>query len=53
VSAGSFVVRTAQPLGLLAMLLLEPQSDDGLATWNVFDRSLRAGADYPVQRLVQ
>jgi len=53
VRAGSFVVRTAQPLGLLAMQLLEPQSDDGLVTWNVFGRSLRVGGEFPVQRLMQ
>jgi hypothetical protein len=27
----------AQPLGNLAFYLLEPQSDDGLVTWNFFD----------------
>ena len=51
VRPGTFVVRTDQPLGLLAMLLLEPQSDDGLATWNVFDRSLAPGRECPVLRL--
>jgi len=38
--AGTLVVRTAQPLGLLAAYLLEPESDDGLLTWNYFDRYL-------------
>lgn len=38
--AGTLVVRTAQPLGLLAAYLLEPESDDGLVTWNYFDRYL-------------
>jgi len=51
VPTGTFIVRTDQPLGLLAMLLLEPQSDDGLATWNVFDRALAPGREYPVLRL--
>jgi murein tripeptide amidase MpaA len=51
VRPGAFVVRTDQPLGLVAMLLLEPQSDDGLATWNVFDRALASGREYPVLRL--
>jgi hypothetical protein len=32
-----YVIRTAQPLGVLAMALLEPQSDDGLVTWNFWD----------------
>ena len=43
------VVRTNQPLGRLVMYLLDPRSDDGLATWNVFDASL-ATRDYPVIR---
>jgi len=39
-SAGTIVVRTAQPLANLAAYLLEPQSNDGLAVWNFFDRYL-------------
>lgn len=34
IPAGSFWVTTAQPLGVLAAYLLEPESDDGLATWS-------------------
>jgi hypothetical protein len=34
---GSFVVDAAQPLANLIFYLLEPQSDDGLTTWNFFD----------------
>lgn len=45
------VVPADQPLALLALELLDPQSDDGLATWNVFDAVLRPGADFPVVRL--
>lgn len=37
---GTCLVRTAQPLGNLAAYLLEPQSNDGLVTWNFFDRYL-------------
>jgi hypothetical protein len=33
-------VRTAQPLANVAAYLLEPQSNDGLVTWNFFDRYL-------------
>jgi len=51
VRAGTVMVRTEQPLGVLAGLLLEPQSDDGLTTWNYFDKSLAEGADFPVMRL--
>ena len=39
---------TAQPLGILAVYLLEPQSDDGLVTWNFFDHAIRPGGLYPV-----
>ena len=41
VTAGTLVVRTAQPLGNLAVYLLEPRSEDGLATWNFFDEGLK------------
>ncbi|HWB20784.1 MAG TPA: hypothetical protein VG711_10815, partial [Phycisphaerales bacterium] len=45
------LVRTAQPLGTLAVYLLEPQSEDGLATWNFFDDSLTVGSDFPILRI--
>ncbi len=51
VPAGSFLVSTAQPLGVLAAFLLEPESEDGLTTWNFFDSSLRVGEPHPVLRL--
>ena len=47
----SFIVSTAQPRGALAVYLLEPESDDGLATWNFFDSSIRKGARFPVTRI--
>ncbi len=53
---GDFVVSMAQPLGNLAFYLLEPESDDGLVTWNFFDESIeKQKADnrqisYPVFR---
>ncbi len=53
IKAGSLVVRTAQPLGHLAVYLLEPGSEDGLATWNFFDEGLKDGTDFPVVRLPQ
>ena len=49
--AGSYLITTAQPLGVLVTYLLEPESDDGLVTWNVFDRVLAAGAESPVIRV--
>ena len=51
--AGTIVVRTGQPLSILGAYLLEPESDDGLTTWNVFDATLRVGAPHPVMRLAQ
>jgi dipeptidyl aminopeptidase/acylaminoacyl peptidase len=51
VPAGSILVRTAQPLGSLAAYLLEPESADGLATWNFLDTLLKEGQDFPVLRL--
>jgi len=55
--AGTLVVRTAQPLANVAMYLLEPQTDDGMVTWNFFDRCLipqwgRGYNPYPVYRLM-
>lgn len=34
---GDYYVDLAQPLGNLVFYVLEPQSDDGLITWNFFD----------------
>ncbi len=48
---GSLLVPTAQPLGTLAVYLLEPESEDGLAAWNFFDDALTAGGEYPVYRI--
>lgn len=49
--AGWFMVLTDQPLGLFAATLLEPASEDGLVTWNFFDRNLRRGQPAPVLRM--
>ena len=50
-AAGAYVVPAAQPLARLALVLLDPATDDGLVTWNVWDRAVRPGGDYPVVRL--
>jgi hypothetical protein len=55
---GCLVVRTAQPLANLAAYLLEPQSDDGMAFWNMLDRYLvpQWGPGYypwPVYRVME
>jgi hypothetical protein len=51
--AGTILVRTAQPLGRLAFYLLEPESDDGLMTWNFFDAYLETGKTFPVHKLMR
>jgi hypothetical protein len=51
IKAGTAVVYTDQPLGTLAAFILEPQSEDGLGTWNYFDAGLKQGGDYPVLRV--
>ncbi len=52
IEAGSLLVKTAQPLGPMAAYFLEPQSMDGLATWNFFDTAIAEGKDFPVVRLM-
>jgi hypothetical protein len=49
---GTRVVRVGQPLGIVAMYLLEPSSDDGLVTWNVLDPWANERT-FPVVRIVQ
>lgn len=51
--AGTFIVETTQPLGLLAAHLLEPEADDSLTVWNFFDPDVEVGQPFPVQRVVQ
>ena len=50
--AGSIIAETAQPLGTLATYLLEPESDDGAATWGLLGDALAAGGDFPILRLL-
>ena len=47
---GTTIVRTSQPLGLVAMRLLEPESGDGLVTWNFFDAAA-VHTTFPVRRI--
>lgn len=50
VRPGAFLVRTGQPLGVLAGYLLEPASEDGIVTWNLLDRELEQGQAAPIAR---
>ena len=45
------MVTTAQALGTLAVYLLEPESEDGLAAWGLFDEGLDVGGEFPVYRV--
>jgi hypothetical protein len=51
--AGTRIVRLAQPLGLLAAYLLEPESDDGLTDWNFMDPWLEVGKPAPVRKIMR
>lgn len=46
---GAVVVPVDQSLGRLAFTLLEPRSDDGLASWAILDESVEDGR-YPILR---
>lgn len=48
VPAGAWIVPGHQPLARLALVLLDPMTDDGLVTWNYFDDRLERGRDFPV-----
>ena len=52
VPPGSYFIPANQPLARLAFYLIEPESDDGLVTWNVIDEGLAAGLTYPIYRVV-
>jgi Zinc carboxypeptidase len=51
VSAGSLFIPATQPLARLAFYLLEPESDDGLVTWNIIEDGLESGKTYPIYRV--
>ncbi len=48
----SYIVDMSQPLARLAIYMLEPESDDGLADWNYFDSELKVGGEYPVFKVM-
>jgi hypothetical protein len=50
-SEGAFIVHTAQPLGTLAVYLLEPRSVDGLASWAFLEDHLDEGRRFPIHRV--
>lgn len=50
--AGSFLVRTAQPLGVLAFHILEPESIDGATAWGFLGEKFPVGSSYPFDKVV-
>ncbi|MCC6316852.1 MAG: M14 family metallopeptidase [Gemmatimonadaceae bacterium] len=52
-AAGTIIVPVAQPLGVLAMVLLEPESDDGIVTWDVSGRATSDPAGLLMTRLAR
>lgn len=51
VQEGALIIPADQPLARLAFSLLEPESDDGLVTWNLIETGLAPGATYPIYRI--
>lgn len=51
VGAGSLYIPANQPLARLAFYLIEPESDDGLVTWNWIEDGIAPGQTYPVYRV--
>jgi len=49
---GALFIPANQPLARLAFYLLEPESDDGLVTWNLIEAGLTPGATYPIYRVI-
>jgi hypothetical protein len=53
IPAGAWIVPGAQPHAVVALYLLDPESDDGFVTWNLFDAQLRVGQAFPVWRALE
>ncbi len=51
VGPGWWEVRTAQRLGTVAVVLLEPESDDGVAAWGLLGAPLKEGDPFPILRV--
>ncbi|HET9239122.1 MAG TPA: M14 family zinc carboxypeptidase [Oligoflexus sp.] len=53
VPEGWIWIPVAQRAGTLAVYLLEPHADDGLARWQFLDEDLKVGGYYPVVRVLE
>jgi hypothetical protein len=49
---GALFIPASQPLARLAFYLLEPESDDGLVTWNLIETGVEPGVAYPIYRVM-
>lgn len=49
--AGSFLVRTDTALAVLTFHLLEPESLDGVAAWDLLEDTLSEGTLYPIAKI--
>ncbi len=45
---GDYLVRTAQPLGILVFHMLEPESTDGLCAWGFLGEGFTEGTMFPI-----
>ena len=52
-SSATFVVRTAQPLGILAFHLLEPEGLDGAGAWGFIESPTAAGTVFPIHKTLE
>jgi hypothetical protein len=52
-STGMLLVPISRANAPLVMYLLDPESDDAFATWNLLDASLRVGRPHPVLRITE
>lgn len=50
---GSYLVRTAQPTGLLILHMMEPESLDGAIAWGFFGESYKAGDAAPMVKVYE
>jgi hypothetical protein len=53
VGAGAYLVRMNQPLGVLIFNLLEPESSDGVVTWNFLSKDPAVGSAYPILKVFE
>ncbi len=53
IPAGTVIVEMNQPLSRLAFYLLEPESEDGVVTWNFVDKHFGDGKYYPIVKVIE